>query len=369
MARYQTPPVIVVEGDDAPDLYVSLQQDSTGNPLNLTDRAAFVVVSERGDLEEYEFKFQAEIVDAENGQIKISWIKDPILMTSYLSDLTAGVSYELQVFLGRTNLPPSYIDIVSSVEYFPGRYYFNGQWQEGSPVFKHSTEDLFLSRSPYDGGGPNEYVWLVTSLRAATWDEVKTQDKSTLLPADLAVVPIWNAKQVLIESVADSYALYPKNEIFEPDDPFITSVAKYNPTPNYEVIACGTSGALGTYILSNRNPDVDGFHFFNQTLDPAYVIEKNTANGYCVGTGSFEFLATYDVTGATGDATVPLSGWTNQNAPTADPAPTLVEVDEHVVWATNRADLPTDVENRGTQTVLTTIPLKVERAFRLADES
>ncbi len=199
MARQLTPPVTVVKGDEAPDLYITLQQDSTGSAYNLTNRAAFAVIVESGQAPEaYIEKFPIEIVDAAAGQLKLSWVRSLLDRTSYLDYLDPSKRYTVQIFLGSINYPPVNITCVSDPEdYFGGTFYYTGEEQEGSPVYKHTTEygdEVFLSRSPYTPT-PGNFVWVVTALQAETWDNVKDQPKATLFEEDLADTPIWNFTQ------------------------------------------------------------------------------------------------------------------------------------------------------------------------------
>jgi hypothetical protein len=210
MASTSTSTITVVKGDDGPDIVATIQQDSSGTPLVLTNRQAYVVLIDTTDPDNYVAKWQITIEDTSAGKVRISWIKDPITYESYLDDLTPGVRYELQVYLGRTDMPPSYASATGFYSYFTGQFNFTGSYQEGSPVFKHETEDLYLSRSLYDGNSqPDEYVWLVTSLQAATWQEVKDQVKANLDVSDLTVLPLWNYRQILTAAVAPTYVNYP----------------------------------------------------------------------------------------------------------------------------------------------------------------
>jgi hypothetical protein len=210
MARLNTPPVTVVQGDDAPDIIITVQQDSNETPYILTEMEATVVLVDLADPTQYVAKFGAAIEDANAGKIRISWVKDPTTSTSYLDDVIPGKRYTAQVFLNRINIPASYIDVEGYSDYFNGRYLYTGRTQDTSPVYKHETQELFLSRSLYDGNGnPNEYAWLVTSLREAPWSEVKSQGKAVLDSPDLDIIPLWNYKQILDAETAPDFILNP----------------------------------------------------------------------------------------------------------------------------------------------------------------
>jgi hypothetical protein len=366
MARLLTPPVTVVQGDDAPDIVITLQQDSSGTPYVLTDKAAFVVLVDTSDPENYVAKFEATIEDESAGKVRISWLKDVVELTSYLDDLTPGKRYELQVFLGRTNLPPSYVDVAGFYGYFNGRYNFTGAYQEGAPIFKHATEELFLSRSSYDGNGqPDEYVWLVTSLRAATWDEVKNQDKGALGPADLGLIPLWNYLQILIGPDVAEYILHPNLEGFGTGTEIITPDGKF--TPEYLPFTdnAGTTGVNGTYRLT-----IDGAtKEYTNLNQPAVAVWDDFFTKWTLSTEDPNLDNRY-TNNQVASSPFPLTGW-YVNIPAGqsgqEPAPIFTTPLYQKFAPTDIADLPTDIENRGTQTVLTQIPLIVKPAYRLAE--
>lgn len=373
MARLKTPPVTVVQGDDAPDIVITLQQDSSGTAYVLTDRAAFVVIVDTADPTSYVAKYGATIEDADAGKVRISWLKDPIELTSYLEDLEPGKRYEIQVFLGRTNLPPSFIDVDGYYPFFNGKYLFSGLYQEGSPIFKHEIEDLFLSRSAYSGGNLGDYVWLVTSLKAAPWGDVKDQDKFVLGPEDLTEIPLWNYRQVLTGGDVEDFATAPDLSAFEtdgqyvitPDGKFVadirpvSAVAQSNPSRVALPIADDVDG-YAVYVEDNT-VDHTRFSFY----DPSWYYEFSInpiedggippdvrARNTNAVTGNFPPQGLYAVDGGGSKIIQHLGG----DLPVAQ-----------FFTPTALADISTDIENRGTQTVLTQIPLIVKPAYRLAD--
>lgn len=357
MARLLTAPVTIVQGDDAPDIVITLQQDSSGTPYVLTDKAAFAVIVDTSDPENYVHKFEVAIEDESAGKVRISWLKDPVELTSYLEDLIPGRRYEVQVFLGRTNLPPSYVDVNGFDEYFNGRYDLTGAYQEGSPTYKHETGALFLSRSPYDGNGnPDEYVWLVTSLQAATWDTVKSQDKATLEPDDLELIPLWNYRQVLSAPLAPLNVLYPRLEVFEEDSIVITPTEKSNTFPESITVTGTGTGADAVYPYLGQSND-----------RPRYFAGLSDAKWSGTNWTIKDTLGNETWTHPTDSGNFPPAGLWPDIGNLGSPAPTVAhgEVLQNFT-PTSIADLPTDVENRGTQTVLTQIPLIVKPAYRLA---
>jgi hypothetical protein len=234
MARQLTPPVTVVQGDEAPDLFITLQQDSTGSPYNLVNRAPYAVIVESGQApENYIEKFPIEIVDEAQGQLKLSWVKDFATRTSYLDNLNPSIRYTIQIFLGSVNFPPLNVTSTSNIatEYFAGQFVYTGTDQESSPVYKLTTiygDEVFLSRSPYTSGGVGDMVWVITDSAPALWDNVKDQDKSVLNETNLGDpdVPIWNFNQILTAAEEASYSLTPKlNVDFTPDPNFIIAPA------------------------------------------------------------------------------------------------------------------------------------------------
>ena len=372
MARLLTPPVTVVQGDDAPDIVVTLQQDSTGTPYLLTDKAAFAVIVDKADPTGYIHKFEVAIEDAEAGKVRISWLKDQVELTSYLDDLEPGKRYEIQIYLGSTNLPPSYVTLDAFEgrgDVFGGRFEFIGEYQEGAPVFKNPNSDQFLSRSSYSGNGqPDEFVWLITSLRAATWAEVAEQDKASLTPDDLGLIPLWNYRQVLLATEAEDYILHPKLEAFDAVGFVITEGLKYQVLYDYEVFSAGDAPTVGTFrrlyesvdIYSQTTPQRED-EALNRTLthgdylgDAIWVV--NSSEGWL-----------YSALREVEDVVPPADAvWTDRGggAPVITGAPGgLFQFCD----AVSIADPPTDIENRGTQTVLTQIPIIVKPAYRLGN--
>jgi hypothetical protein len=362
MARTNTPIVTVVQGDDGPDIVATIQQDASGDVMVLTNRKAFVVLVDRADSSSYIAKWDAFIEDSSAGKIRISWIKDYAESTSYLDDLTPGARYELQLFLGRTDLPPSFINFNSFYTYFNGQFDYTGANQEGAPIFKSGTEDLYLSRSAYDGNGnPDEYVWLVTSLRAATWDEVKGQDKAILDPADLATTPIWNYRQVLNSTNAPNFIINPMLDVFETSGDFVIT-----PDDKYTVLSQATSTASGDVPASTYYESGTVATFWYDTIDgvnPQSTLVAGISN-WSMFTIVPSFIEVYD-NPSTDTTTVPTSGWAQVTG--ASPVPTFgpTTIQQYCI-PDDVADQPADVEGRGTQTVLTRIPIAVKPAYRLA---
>jgi hypothetical protein len=364
MARTNTPVVTVVQGDDGPDIVATIQQDASGDAMVLTNRKAFVVLVNRADSSSYVAKWDAAIEDSNAGKIRISWVKDAGEDTSYLDDLIPGTRYELQLFLGRTDLPPLYLTFAAYYEFFNGQFNYTGGAQEGSPVFKHATEDLYLSRSPYDGNGvEDEYVWLVTSLRAATWEEVKAQDKATLEPADLATTPVWNYKQVLDETDAPDYIQNPQLDNFETSGDFIIT-----PTAKYQALGMATSTASGSIPAATyyESPDVDTYWY--NTIEGA-----GTATSFIID-GAFKWamfqsdplVEMYENDTAV-HKIIPEADWYKDDVSStgALPVPTFGATTA-LQNCTLSAIADPDAENRGTQTILTRIPIAVKEAYRLA---
>jgi hypothetical protein len=369
MARTNTPIVTVVQGDDGPDIVATIQQDASGDAMVLTNRKAFVVLVNRADTSSYVAKWDAAIEDSNTGKIRISWVKDPIEDTSYLDDLTPGARYELQLFLGRTDLPPSYITFTAFYPYFNGQFNYTGNSQEGSPIFKHATEDLFLSRSPYDGNGnDDEYVWLVTSLRAATWDEVEAQDKELLGPADLLTTPVWNYRQVLDVTDAPNYIEKPQLADFETDGKFIiTPDAKYVALGQVTTDVSGGSIPGATYYES----DVIATFWYNSIdgvgSSTSYLVEG------AFRWGMFQqdpLVEMYENDTTDPERVVPPTGWYKDDVTSVGtpPMPTFGPTTVQQ-FCTLSAFADPDVENKGTQTILTRIPIAVKPAYRLAPET
>ncbi|MHC4621397.1 MAG: hypothetical protein ACYTEQ_26950 [Planctomycetota bacterium] len=254
MARQLTPPVTVVQGDEAPDVYISLQQDSTGSPYNLTNRAAFAVIVESGRAPEaYIEKFPVEIIDAALGQLKLSWVRDLAASTSYLDDLNPNLRYTVQIFLGSINYPPINVTCVGTPDveggvdrgkYFSGEYAYTGAEQEGSPIYKYITEygdEVYLSRSQYTSGAVGDQVWVITSYSPALWDTIKDDDKAQLDVADLSTQPIWNFYQTLAAAEEATYSLTPKLDVA------FTAAPDYIIAPEYAGGKAATTGETFTY--------------------------------------------------------------------------------------------------------------------------
>lgn len=385
MARFLTPPVTVVQGDDAPDIVVTLQQDQSESPYVLTDKAAFAVIVDKSDPKNYIHKFECQIENENLGKVRISWLKDPVELTSYLEDLQPGKRYEIQVFLGRTNLPPSYIDIQGYYSYFNGRYFFTGAWQEGSPIYKHETEELFLSRSLFSG---EDFVWLVTSKEAATWDDVKDQDKSSMTESDLTQVPVWNYAQILTGDDVAEYDLFPKADHFTGD------VTKLVITPEgvnltdraIDVVGSGRP-EINTFYIENRHYDYSpgqiawvwqesgypGGRYFG----PPAIFYNNSSHWLIQAEWEDDYYRFYSCANTNPLDDPPQTGWYTDTVPVEEtayptgvpPAPTISAPYVYQGFKPIAyADLPTDIENRGTQTVLTHIPLIVKPAYRLGNE-
>jgi len=375
MARLKTPPVTVVQGDDAPDIVLSLQQDSSGVPYVLTGKAAFVVLVDTADPTSYVAKFPATIEDEQLGKVRVSWVNDPVEMSSYLDSLTPGKRYELQVFLGRTDLPPSYIDIqCTDTRYFHGRYLFTGRSQGESPVFKHETQELFLSRSMYVGGGVGDYVWVITSKSEALWADVLVQDKSVLGPEDLDALPIWNWVQILDSEIADRFVLRP---IVDGD------VSGLGPAtlPSIDVRFDGGSSQTFYYDgVQNGRPR------YKPSAGSVLVASEGSPGGWsCASVGGVI------ATNPSNTTFPPTTGWQDNLGSievsyesdwvvngeflgsSFDPDDVLITPDGTFpsdfihLDAQDAADTSTDIEVRGTQTVLTQIPLVVKPAYRLAE--
>lgn len=387
MARLKTPPVTVVQGDDAPDIVITLQQDSSGTAYVLTDKKAFVVIVDTQEPDRYVAKYEATIEDENAGKVRISWLKDPVELTSYLEDLIPGRRYELQVFLGRTNLPPSYVDVDALYSYFNGRYLFTGGYQEGSPIFKHETEDLFISRSPYSGGEINDVAWLVTSLRAATWGEVKDQDKDNLDPTDLESTPVWNYRQVLDVEEAPDFSLHPAPYVYDISGEAQLTISGSSIPEIPDGVVTLPAASLGSNVRRYYQTLLSGYYYtltYSTSLGNKWQMEITGPGSpsfgvliYQVASNNPDRIPTFEA----GSEIVP--SWFVGDSPTiaketiefeADPGYIITPdgkftsgYDYSDFVLTDLADLPTDIENRGTQTVLTQIPLIVKPAYRLAD--
>jgi hypothetical protein len=257
MARQLTPPVTVVQGDEAPDVYISLQQDSTGSPYNLTNRAAYAVIVESGRAPEaYIEKFPVEIIDAALGQLKLSWSKNLAESTSYLDDLNPNIRYLIQIFLGSINYPPINVTCVGTPDvegevdrgkYFSGEYVYTGVEQAGSPIYQYITEygdELYLSRSADTSGEAGDMVWVVTAYSPALWDTVKDQNKSLLDEDSLSSIPVWNFKQEIPAAEAATYALTPKLDVA------FTTAPDYIIAPEYAGGKAATAAETFTYTDS-----------------------------------------------------------------------------------------------------------------------
>jgi hypothetical protein len=334
----------------------------------LTNRKAFVVLVNRADSSNYLAKWDATIEDASAGKVRISWVKDAGEDTSYLDDLTPGTRYELQLFLGRTDLPPTYLTFTAFYAYFNGQFNYTGSKQEGSPIFKHATEDLYISRSPYDGNGlENEYVWLVTSLRAATWDEVSAQDKETLEPADLATTPVWNYRQILDATDAPNYISRPQLANFETDGTFII-------TPDAKNVALGqaTSSTTGSIPAATYYESGTVDTYWYNTIDG-----PGTSTAFLIE-GAFRWgmyqqdpmVLMYENDTKDPWRVVPTVAWYEDGVTSVGiaPLPTFGPTTTQQFCTLSEIADP-DAENRGTQTVLTRIPIAVKEAYRLAPEA
>jgi hypothetical protein len=374
MARLLTPPVTVVQGDDAPDIVITLQQDASGTPYILANREAFVVLVDRANPDEYVAKWSATVEDENAGKVRISWIDDPITYSSYLDDLTPGKRYELQIFLARTDLPPRYLMIDAYYGYFNGQFNNTGETQQGSPVFKSTTEEVFLSRSLYDGNGePDEYVWLQTSLRAATWDEVKNQTDYPQ-PEKLTVYPIWGYRQIHDAATAPNFVHQPDLNIqFEPKTPeILTPDGSFPPLWDYIIDTVGDVPTLGTYRYETPQPPL-GVTLFNIDNENRTDPSKRMMSLINLGLGGTKWYV-YDPNNTdfpsylnedTGD-TPPPTLWEQEEGelPVPEPAQTTDLLQRYIATSAYGGE---DGESLGTQTVLTQIPLIVKPSYRLAE--
>ena len=220
MIQTRTDPVTVVQGDDGPSLSIQVLEGPSGDAFDMTDRGAFATLVDRQDPDVTLESIALTVADASTGSLTLSWLRpDSSSFESYLDDLDPDNRYELQVFTYRTDAVAGAITVTAGVPFFSGEYLSTGFTQDGALIFKHETEELYLSRSqPYDVGGGFPAVWLITSLRAATWDEVESQNKASMAPLDLEVVPVWNYRLPL-DYVPDA------SEIAPPDDAFTSDTA------------------------------------------------------------------------------------------------------------------------------------------------
>lgn len=388
MASQLTPIVTLAQGDEAPDLYITLQQDSTGSAFNLINRAVFAVIVESGNPTVYLEKWELEVVNETTGQVKLSWVKSFVDGSSYIDDLEPGKRYALQIFIGRTDLPPLQLVITALDPYFNGTYNYEGGEQEGYPVFKHATEDLYLSRSEYTSGSAGDKVWLVTSFAPVTWDLIKDQDKAVIVSGDLSEFAVWNYKQVHAADVEGTYSSNPQLDYpFEADPDYIITPTTKTTVDTIPYTLDITFFDPGGQTLTLADPLWQGKaeqpHWFLST--GPYSSITLASEGDYLGTPAW-YIAT------SGIGTAPKT-WARA-LDTVPPAPRLevppldpewydedfgvlpqplglaygsVQVPDtyFIVDAFGATD--SDIEGRGTQTVLTQIPLHIKTAYRLLD--
>jgi hypothetical protein len=159
-----------------------------------------------------------------------------------------------------------------------------------------------------------------------------------------------------------------KADPFEPDNPIIIPTDKKEVLYDYEVITAGDAFSRGKYKYTDDILGSELAHVDNSTR----AFDDERFLGYLdFGSGDHWYIYNpnaIDIYENTSTSTTPplTDDWTGGTAPT----PIIEKRGEfQYLNVTGEADPEADIENRGTQTVLTQIPIIVKPAYRLGQSS
>lgn len=405
MAPNRTAPITVVQNDDGPALEIQIFEEPTGTPFDLTNRGAYAVFYESGlpEGEGVVAEIPMEVVNASEGRAVLSWLDGGVGATSYLDRVDPEKPYELQIFTYRNDLITTKVTLEAHYEYFAGDYYHLNEYQTGAPVYKHETEELYISLSTYLPANNIPYIWLLSSFGPMRWlDEGdnlggESQVKAGMLPSELEVKPIWNYK-VELSDVDPDLSHFPAGEL-DPDPNGILSPeghTDYNLIKemefHYTAYGWSTPSTFEMPLLHTASRTPHSGPATPTYLTSTILPDKEARLGWTVIYSSYE-VRTFDPNippnspdhnrltkwfknPAASDNQYPArhqqwqsDGGNFGSSSVVDPVSPYLDEDGNIIAlpeceSTEVVSVPSDSKNYGTLTVLTTIPVVVREAHR-----